>query len=215
MRILLVQPGAETQEHAFRMPAFPEPLALKVLAAHLPDHEVRILDLRIDDTLDAELDEFAPDIVGVTALTTEVYDAYLALDRTRELLPNAVTVVGGIHASLMPRDFERPSVDVIVKGEGELTLKELVSAIEESRPLSSVPGMRVRTPDGGYIDTPERTERIQLDEAPLARRDLLAHYRSHYQFHFHRPTFSIEAGRGCPFKCEFCSVWKLHPGMCR
>jgi len=215
MKILLVQPGAETQEHAFRMPAFPEPLALEVLAAHLPDHDVRILDLRIDNTLDAALGEFAPDIVGVTALTTEVYDAYLALDRARELLPDAVIVVGGIHASLMPRDFDRPSVDAIVKGEGELTLKELVSAVEDARPLSSVPGMRVRMPDGGYVDTPERTERVQLDDAPLARRDLLASYRNHYHFHFHRPTFSIEAGRGCPFKCDFCSVWKMHPGKCR
>ena len=111
MKVLLIQPGVKTQAHAFRMPAFPEPLALETLAAYLPEHEVRIVDLRIDDTLDSEIAEFGPDIVGVTALTTEVYDAYLALDRTRELLPNAVTVVGGIHASLMPRDFERPSVD--------------------------------------------------------------------------------------------------------
>lgn len=215
MRILLVQPGVRTQAHAFRMPAFPEPLALEILAAYLPEHEVRIVDLRIADTLDADLREFAPDVVGVTALTTEVYDAYLALDRTREILPDAVTVVGGIHASLAPRDFERPSVDVIVIGEGELALKEIVSAVETSGPLGSVRGVRVRVPDGSYVETPRRAERICLDDAPLPRRDLLAHRRAHYHFHFHHPTFSVEAGRGCPFKCSFCSVWKIHPGKCR
>ena len=53
----------------------PEPLALEMLAAVVPDHDVRIFDMRIDEDLTGTLEDFAPDMVAVTALTTEVYAA--------------------------------------------------------------------------------------------------------------------------------------------
>jgi radical SAM superfamily enzyme YgiQ (UPF0313 family) len=49
----------------------------------------------------------------------------------------------------------------------------------------------------------------------LPRRDLTAHYRSEYFFLFDRPDTSVATGRGCPFKCNFCSVWKFYEGNTR
>ncbi|MEN6333124.1 MAG: B12-binding domain-containing radical SAM protein, partial [Phycisphaerales bacterium] len=74
MRILLVQPDAPPGV-GFRTVALPEPLHLEMVAATVPDHDVRILDMRIDDDLDAALRDFSPEMVGVTALTPEVYAA--------------------------------------------------------------------------------------------------------------------------------------------
>jgi radical SAM superfamily enzyme YgiQ (UPF0313 family) len=176
---------------------------------------VRILDLGFEDTLDAQLREYSPDVVGVTALTPEVYDAHLALDRVRELLPRALTVAGGIHASLAPEDFERPSVDVIVRGEGEITFRELIRAREAGTPMEAVRSIRLRRPDGSYLETPKREERVDLDRSPFARRGLLAGVRAKQRFFMKRPLTTLEASRGCPFRCSFCSVWKMHPGKCR
>jgi hypothetical protein len=75
MRILMVQPDYRSGGASFRLVAKPEPLALELLAATIPEQEVRILDLRINTHLDGMLRSFKPDVVGVTALTCEVYAA--------------------------------------------------------------------------------------------------------------------------------------------
>src|SRR4030042_4122136 len=102
MRILLIQPDYDPGPVGFRVVAMPEPLALELLAAMIPDHEVRILDLRIDRGLDEAMTAFDPELVAVTALTTEVYTAQQILQRVKELSPRAFTVVGGHPATLLP-----------------------------------------------------------------------------------------------------------------
>ncbi len=71
MRILLVQPGF-SDGVGFRLVASPEPLHLEMIAATVPEHEVRILDMRIDTDLKSTLRQFQPEMVAVTALTPEV-----------------------------------------------------------------------------------------------------------------------------------------------
>src|ERR1035437_4277594 len=109
----------------------PEPLALELLAATLGlDHDVRILDMRIDADLASALKAFSPDMVAVTALTTEVYAAHDVLRAVKRFDPKVFTVMGGHHASLIPEDFFLPDVDAIALGEGELVFPQLVQAIE-------------------------------------------------------------------------------------
>ena len=81
----------------------PEPLALEMVAAYAPEHAIRILDLRVEDDLPGVLADFSPELVGTTALTPEVYAACEVLQTTKEICPDAFTVIGGHHATLLPQ----------------------------------------------------------------------------------------------------------------
>jgi hopanoid C-3 methylase len=214
LRILLIQPEYRTGGADFRTVAMPEPLALEMLAASAAEHDVRILDMRIADDLDSQLAEFAPEVVAITGLTTEVYAARDVLRRVRSATPEAFTVVGGHHATLIPEDFFLETVDAIVLGEGERTFSELLQAVAAGRPLSDVTNIIWRQ-DGAFIANERSMAMLDMDALPLPRRDLVERYRPEYFFLFDRPDSSVATGRGCPYRCNFCSVWKFYGGHIR
>ena len=134
MRILLVQPDY-VEGIGFRLAALPEPLHLEMIAATVSEHEVRILDMRLDAGLEAAVESFAPDLVGITALTTEVYSALEVAQRVKSMSPEIFVVAGGHHASLLPEDFQVAEVDAIAIGEGEQVFPQLVAALAGRRDL--------------------------------------------------------------------------------
>jgi len=216
VRILLVHPECQSSRIGFRLAAMPEPLALEILASSVPDHDVRILDMRIDDGLQGALESFQPDVVCVTALTTEVYAAQDVLRRVKEHAPEIFTVVGGYHCSLMPEDFYLPYVDAIAIGEGELVFPPLIRALETDRRLGGVPNLVWRNGDGEHYKVNPRDGReVDMDALPLPRRDLVRQYRDEYFFLFDKPDASVATGRGCPYRCNFCSVWEFYRGKTR
>ncbi|MGE5295944.1 MAG: B12-binding domain-containing radical SAM protein [Solirubrobacterales bacterium] len=211
MRILLVQPGLP-EGVGFRLVASPEPLHLEMIAATVPEHDVRILDMRLDRDLESTLRDFRPDMVGVTALTTEVASALDILDRVKAFSPSIFTVAGGHHATLLPQDFAQPQVDAVALGEGEAVFPRLAEAIAGHRSLRDVPGIVWQNDDGAFIRNERPKDRIDLANLPMARRDLTQAYRNEYFFLFDRPDTSVATSRGCPFHCGFCSVHEFHRG---
>ena len=212
MRILLVQPGIRRGPIGFQVAAQNEPLALETLAGTLPDHDVEILDLRLEADLPGVLARFAPDVVGVTALTTEVYAAQAVLDAVKTHSPEIYTVIGGHHATLVPTDFHRPSVDAICLGEGDETFPALLAALAAGKDPRGVPGLILRQGDGPFLQSPGEPREVDLDRLPLPRRDLVARYRPEYFFLYFQPDTSVGTGRGCPYHCSFCSVAEFHRG---
>jgi radical SAM superfamily enzyme YgiQ (UPF0313 family) len=191
----------------------PEPLGLELVAATVPDHDIRILDMRVDGRLRETLSEFNPDLVAVTALTTEVYAARDVLTAVKQHSPDIFTVVGGHHASLLPEDFFLPQVDAVAAGEGELVFPALVAAVAKDRKLAGVANLIWRDADGRFVHNPLNRDKLDMDLLPLPRRDLTAAYRPEYFFLFDKPDTSIATGRGCPYRCNFCSVWEFYHGM--
>jgi radical SAM superfamily enzyme YgiQ (UPF0313 family) len=120
-----------------------------------------------------------------------------------------------VHASLLPGDFHLPAVDAIILGEGEPTFQAVVAAVEAGRPLAEVPNVVYRDTDGGFRATERSHVALDLDTSPLPRRDLTADARDQYHFLFHRPDTSMATGRGCPYRCNFCSVWQFYGGRTR
>ena len=194
------------------MAALPEPLHLEMIAAMVPDHDVRILDMRIDNDLDAVLRSFWPEMVAATALTPEVYAAQHILRQVKSFSSEVFTVVGGHHATLVPKDFFVPQIDAVAVGEAELMFRELVEAVADRRGLQGVPNIFWRDRDGTFIRNALSEDRVNLGDLPLPRRDLTEPYRNEYFFLFDKPDTSVATSRGCPFRCRFCSVHEFYRG---
>jgi len=112
------------------------------------------------------------------------------------------------------KEFDRSSVDYIVIGEGEKTFPHLLQTIEKGGDLSTVPGIAYRD-EGELTFTTPRPAIANLDELPMPRRDLVDRYRSEYFFRFWDDVYAIESTRGCPYRCNFCSVWRFFGGKVR
>jgi radical SAM superfamily enzyme YgiQ (UPF0313 family) len=190
-----------------------EPLALETVAAAVGHHEVQILDMRLDERLDETLYALQPQVVGITAYTPDVYTVHGLLQRIKAFDRHILTVVGGHHATFFPQDFNTPHVDTVVLGEGEFAFRALVDTYGRGESILSIPGIAVRS--GGDLHfTPTRPAEV-LDDTPLPARHLTASYRARYFRGKWRPVASIITSRGCPYRCNFCSVWKRENGRYR
>jgi radical SAM superfamily enzyme YgiQ (UPF0313 family) len=213
MRILLIQPPTPGRG-LFNSIAMLEPLGLEEVGAAVSDHDVRILDLRFGESLDEILEEFRPRVVGVTAVTPEVYNAIRTVERVKEFDPNVFTVLGGKHASLCPKDFDRDPIDAVVIGEGEQTFPDLIESLEQNGELEEVCGLAVRRNGTLRLNRP-REILPELDSSPWPARGLISEYAKEYFWLFKKPWVSIETSRGCSYRCRHCSVWKYHQGQCQ
>ncbi|MFH1508531.1 MAG: radical SAM protein, partial [Candidatus Omnitrophota bacterium] len=119
-----------------------------------------------------------------------------------------LTVLGNIHATIFAEDIlKKESVDVVVHGEGEFTMLELVRAVIENRDLTQIKGISFKQ-DGCIVNTPPREILIELEQLPYPAWHLLPVKK--YGFlpflNVRKPGLSILGSRGCPYRCTFCSL---------
>lgn len=201
------------------MLTFVEPLGLICVAGGLEEagHRCTIHDLRIDgeEAGLAECRRFAPDIVGLQCnFTTERRRALRLAQRVKREMPGAFVVMGGHDASREPGWFNDPAIDAIAVGDGEEIMPALVETLERGKDLLAVPGL-VLNRAGTQTETGHAPARRDLDTLPMPARHLIARYAPHYYINFRKPLALFETARGCPFKCNFCSVWKFHESTFR
>jgi len=201
------------------MLTFVEPLGPISVAACLErdGHDCKVLDLRIEGEEQgiALCRDYDPNIVGLQCnFTTERNRTIRLAQRIREESPHAFIVVGGHDASRDPDWFRDDAIDAIATGDGEEVMPPLVEALARGHDLRKIDGLVFR--DGGkWIATPPVTARPHLDTYPLPARHLIAQYADRYYINFRKPLALMETARGCPFKCNFCSVWKFHESTFR
>jgi anaerobic magnesium-protoporphyrin IX monomethyl ester cyclase len=177
--------------------------------------EIRFIDAMTndlsDDALRDQLAAYQPDVVGATAITPSIYKAERALEIAKEVCPNAVTVLGGVHATFMYKQVlsEAPAVDVIVRGEGEEILVNLVRAIDDGgwpTQRQAIKGIAFR--DGSAIVATEAAPTVKDLDAIVPDWGLLEWEK--YQYIPLGVRVAIpNMARGCPFTCSFCSQWKF------
>jgi radical SAM superfamily enzyme YgiQ (UPF0313 family) len=201
------------------MLTFVEPLGPICVAACLEaeGHECKVFDLRIDGE-EHGLDlckRFAPDVVGLQCnFTTERNRTVRLAQCIKRENPGVFVVVGGHDASRDPNWFHHDVIDAVAIGDGEEVMPPLVDAIDRGHDLATIPGLMLHR-DGRWVSTGHAPTRGNLDDYPMPARHLIEHYADHYYINFHRPLALMETARGCPFKCNFCSVWKFHESTFR
>ncbi|HUT92115.1 MAG TPA: radical SAM protein [Thermoguttaceae bacterium] len=217
MRILLIEPPVGRFDIATAVFALPPPHHLERLAGALTgDHDVRILDMRIEDDLVRHLDGFRPHMVGASCVAANYHLARGVLATVKCHNPETFTVIGGHHPSLAPEECNDPDIDFVVIGEGEMTLRELAHVCEQGKDVQAVRGIGYRTADGEFRVNPPR-QLMDLDDLPPAARGLTAKYRKRKLYYraSWRPTDCVISSRGCPYKCKFCGIWKVNRGRYR
>lgn len=164
-----------------------------------------------DDALEAQIAALAPDIIGATAITPAIYKAEKTLEIAKKMAPNAVTILGGVHATFMFKQVlaEAPWIDVIVRGEGEEILVNLVQAIAEGRwpaARGAIAGLAFR--DGEQIVATKAAPTVKNLDAIRPDWSILSWEKYIYVPLGVRVAIPNMA-RGCPFTCSFCSQWKF------
>jgi radical SAM superfamily enzyme YgiQ (UPF0313 family) len=153
--------------------------------------------------------EHQPDIVGLSVMTFQRNTAKGIIDLVRRRCPHARVVVGGYDPSLAPEAYtEDPDggVDFIVRGEGEITFRELLRALESQLGYDHIAGLSYRSPDGFRHNPARGVSGLEDGEIRAPRRDVrvLGGYTL-----LGRQVDVIETSRGCTFDCSFCSIIEM------
>lgn len=207
----------------------PPPYGLLQLAGYLESKlkgvEIQVIDsqaMSLDwKGLEKRVQSFHPDIVASSGFATcNVYVAARTVEMAKKLKPDVLTVSGGQHFTSMAQESLQayPEMDVIVRGEGEETLVELVKAVEKKSSFARIRGISFR--HGTKIQhNPSRPLIENLDELPFPGYHFVKDYVHRYHFSMMGGPKTgyglIEASRGCPHRCVFCSQWKHWQGTWR
>ena len=215
MKILLIRPHSD-------VPAAPPPLGLMYLAGYIrkygSGHEIMVHDGRVKQTPADEMRRVIanarPDLVGITAFTMESEQAHTAAGFSKELFPNVPVVLGGPYAS-SDRELAGAdkNIDIIVFGEGEITLNKILNALENGESFESVPGIQFRA-NGKVVSTGPGEVAENPDDLPFPAWDLidLEEYfrpsagkrRLTNPIQMRERGMSVFSSRGCPYQCTYC-----------
>jgi anaerobic magnesium-protoporphyrin IX monomethyl ester cyclase len=207
----------------------PPPLGILELAGYLeskiPDVEIEVLDCQarlLDwDGLERYIESFRPDIVASSSLATcNTYTTVRTVATAKKVNPSIATIVGGQHFTATADEALRmyPEIDVIVRGEGELTMVDLVNAVKNSRPFSGINGVSFQR-NGRIFHNRDRPLIADLDQLPMPAYHFVQDHIRNYHFTMMAGPKAIyalvEGSRGCPHRCTFCSQWKHWRGTWR
>src|SRR5687768_4559714 len=189
--------------------------ALSSLAGNIdPHHRVAIADLvlvqsSVRRTVERLMHDLQPEVVGLSVMTFQRVTARRIISLIRSIKPDVRIVVGGYDPSLAPEAWVDPDlgVDFIVRGEGEITFRELLRAIEQGTATSEVAGLWSRGPTGSFCRTPPRpVASVEAGTIRPPNRD--ARVLSGYTM-LGRDVDVVETSRGCTFDCSFCSIIEM------
>ncbi len=217
MKILLISPPYKWEDRKVGEGVLP-PLGLLYIASVLleKDHKVELLDARAlslsKNDVKQEIAGRKPDVVGISSMTFNISEAFDIAEIVKNVDKDIKVMIGGAHPTALPTETleECKHIDIVVYGEGEETVPELMEAIEGKKTLENIKGIAYR--DGGkIIKTPPRPLIEDLDTVPFPARDLLPWEK--YQRLTHRTLFSknvdkpyttMMTSRGCPYGCVYC-----------
>lgn len=206
MKVLFVVPPYPIEEYPAL--ATGSVYLASVLRGH--GHIVKVLDMLVSEPRREKvllaIKEHDPDLVGITSVTMTFPMAARIASWAKEAKSDIVVALGGPHVTFVPERslMECPDADLVVRGEAEETILELVDTLERGADLRSVNGITFRLKEG-LLSTPDRPLLGNLDSLPPPAWDLLplARYRAL------NGKVGVLSSRGCPYGCIFCVGYRM------
>lgn len=222
MKILLLNPPYNRVLYQQNKPiSVQPPIGLAYLASSLQANNinVKILDanalhLTLPETVE-KIIASKPDIIGITATTPVIPLVYSIANEVKKLNQGIKIIVGGPHVTFLDTQTlkECPAIDIIIRGESELTIVNLIKNINA---IERVNGITYRQ-ENNIIKNPDQELIKNLDTIPFPAYDLLP--RKKYKpgpflnIGLRSQKFArIMSSRGCPNRCTYCSsahFWKI------
>jgi radical SAM superfamily enzyme YgiQ (UPF0313 family) len=183
------------------------PVAIGVIAAYLRKwgvDKIRVVDEEIETITEENHRKFAegleqPLIIGITVLTAQAGRAFKIAEMYKQSFPDCTIIMGGVHVTSLPDEsLDMGVADIVVRGEGEETMRQLYFALREgSDSWKKVRGISYRGDDGNIVTNPDNDLIENLDDVPMFPYELFEHPK--YDMGF------LTGARGCPYKCSYCS----------
>lgn len=221
----VIPPGGYCAERWLKGSSMP-PLGLLYLGAVLEreGHEVKIVPADILGMswrdVKKEIQDFEPDIIGASSFTENRFQSFKLIKLSKKAHPQALTILGGPHASMAAEDSlsHLPELDMVVRGEGEMTMLEICRAIGSRKSkdsLDKVKGISFML-NGKIQRNPARRPIENLDDLPFPAFHLVPLDKYNFSLEVpgwgQLPAANMIASRGCPFRCNFC-VTPFHWGQ--
>ena len=206
MKILLVRPKPHKETIGLQHVMICEPLELEYLISNIPDDirketDVEIVDMILEKKSFKEIIlKKKPDVIVFTGYITHVGIIKEMAKEARQIFPMIKTGVGGVHAEVVPEDFQSEFIDFIYNKNGidnfNLTLKGLINkkSVEEIN------------------EEINRDIRKSLFDYNYPDRNAVEKYRKKYYYMFHNPCALIKTSFGCPYNCSFCFCKEITDG---
>ncbi len=191
------------------------PVNLMYLASSLMDNSYppEIIDANAsgltDDDIVKKINRIQPDLIGISLLSEIFIPSYHLIRNIKKSCPSASIVLGGPHASALPKKVleEFHDADYVLSGESEKSIVQLCRVLENKTDVRQVRGLYYR--ENGKIISNEPADKIQnLDEISHPARILLEDEYLDKKYYMilvrQRPVETIITSRGCPYQCRFC-----------
>ena len=191
MNILLVRVKPPRESINLQSFMICEPLELEYVAGALQrdGHSVRLIDMLLERKSFSKFLDRDYDMVCFTAYINLVGVVRAYAQTVKKCCPNAMTVVGGVHAEVVPEDFMHPSIDKIIFANGIETICSLANGVTDPR--------------GCYAKNKSKPEQHNIP-VTWPDRMITKEYRKHYNYIYHENCATIKTSYGCPYQCKFC-----------
>ncbi|MFQ5646661.1 MAG: B12-binding domain-containing radical SAM protein [bacterium] len=209
-KVLLINPSFKREEQYGEFQDLVRkgiPLSLGFLAGYLLEKgvEVKIVDEQwgalTDEKIKELIGQFQPSLVGITSLTPVVYRSFQLAQQLKKVAPEITVILGNVHPTILPEEsLKNEFVDIVVRGEGEVTLWECVQYREGKKDIRDIPGVSYKR-EGEIVHNKARPYEKDLDKFP---RLAYEHICDSIPLPDFVPTM-ILTSRGCPYRCIFCS----------
>ena len=211
MKITLVNPPYPPSVHS-HPPFIPLGIAYLGAVAEKAGHDVTVVDCQAEkltyDAFRKRISQVPSDIIGATATTLLYKSAMQLINIAKEVHPNAVTMLGGSHGTFWDENAlnEYPSLDIVVRREGETTFIELLDKLQTENSFNKVLGITFRNKEGKISRNPDRPFLEDLDGLPFPAHHLLP---LDSLKRMGKVLFPLITSRGCVYWCDFCSTVRM------
>ncbi len=221
MNVLLFRPRPDKETIGLQNVMICEPLELEYISANIEalGHKCTIVDMIIEKkNVQYFVKLYNPDVVGVTGYISHVNIMKRYAKEAKEVNPDIVTIIGGVHAEVNPQDFESPYIDYIIRANGIRTFIDILNHLDKKDAQDEKTDM---TDDNGsshskiacvedgeieciYVPGKKPPKKDTTFDYLYPDREKVNKYRSKYYYMFHRNCSLIKTSFGCPYNCKFC-----------